>query len=231
MTPERWRQLTTIFHAALAREGADRSAYLDRACGADPSLRADIDSLLASEGTLGPGAVSWPRLSPGTMFGLYRVDELIGVGGMGQVYRATDTRLGRTVALKLLLPDLSANPDFDARFEREARVLASLNHPNIAAIYGLEDTSPSTGTWKDRRSRNAWGPGTQALCPMRRFGSRSRSRSPSKPPTTKASSTAISSRPTSRSHRPAWSKCSTSELRGRLRLTLARPRPPAHAPE
>ena len=72
------------------------------------------------------------------MFGVYRVDELIGAGGMGQVYRATDTRLQRTVALKLLLPELTRDPGFSARFEREARLLASLNHPNVAAIYGFE---------------------------------------------------------------------------------------------
>jgi serine/threonine-protein kinase len=66
------------------------------------------------------------------------VDELIGAGGMGQVYRATDSRLKRTVALKLLLPELTRDPGFSARFEREARLLASLNHPNVAAIYGFE---------------------------------------------------------------------------------------------
>ena len=139
MTPDRWRQLTTLFHAAQSREGDERAVYLDQACGADASLRAEVESLLAARGTPGSGAVpALPQLSPGTMFGPYRVDALIGAGGMGQVYRATDTRLHRTVALKVLAPDLSQDPEFGARFEREARVLASLNHPNIAAIYGLE---------------------------------------------------------------------------------------------
>ena len=138
MTPERWRELTTIFHAAREREGAERAAYLDRACGGDAFLRAELESLLAAQGTLGAGPVPAPQLSAGTMFGLYRVDELIGTGGMGQVYRATDTRLQRTVALKLLLPELTRDPGFSARFEREARLLASLNHPNVAAIYGFE---------------------------------------------------------------------------------------------
>ena len=73
------------------------------------------------------------------MFGAYRVDGLLGVGGMGQVYRATDLRLRRPVALKLLIPELALDAEFGSRFEREARVLASLNHPNIAAIHGLED--------------------------------------------------------------------------------------------
>jgi eukaryotic-like serine/threonine-protein kinase len=142
MTPERWRQLTTIFHGAQARDVTDRNAYLDHACAGDPSLRAEVESLLASQGTLGRGVndtAALPQLPAGTRLGQYRVDALVGAGGMGQVYRATDTRLRRTVALKLLLPDLSLDPGFGARFEREARVLASLNHPNIAAIHGFED--------------------------------------------------------------------------------------------
>jgi len=81
-----------------------------------------------------------PQLSPGSTFGPYRVDALIGAGGMGQVYRATDPRLGRSVALKVLLPELSLDPESGSRFEQEARVLASLNHPNIAAIHGLEES-------------------------------------------------------------------------------------------
>ena len=97
--------------------------------------------MFSAQGTLGPGgAPALPQLSPGTMFGPYRVDALIGAGGMGQVYRATDPRLGRSVALKVLLPELSLDPESGSRFEREARVLASLNHPNIAAIHGLEES-------------------------------------------------------------------------------------------
>ena len=78
-------------------------------------------------------------LTPGTRLGPYEVTALIGEGGMGQVYRATDTKLNRQVAIKMLPPALAADPDRLARFQREAEVLASLNHPNIAAIYGLED--------------------------------------------------------------------------------------------
>ena len=147
MTPDRWRQLTTIFHAARACEPGARAALLDRLCEQDRSLRAEVEGLLAAQaGTsrLGDGPVPadiLPRLSPGTTFGSYRVDALIGAGGMGQVYRAIDPRLGRSVALKVLLPELSLDPDFGSRFEREARVLASLGHPNIAAIHGLEESS------------------------------------------------------------------------------------------
>ena len=79
-------------------------------------------------------------LTPGTRVGPYEVTALIGQGGMGEVYRARDTKLGRDVALKVL-PDLFADdPERLARFQREARVLASLNHPNIASIYGLEES-------------------------------------------------------------------------------------------
>ena len=77
-------------------------------------------------------------LSAGTRFGSYEIVSWLGMGGMGEVYRARDTRLGRDVALKILLPSFTANPDRVARFEREARLLASLTHPNIAAIYGIE---------------------------------------------------------------------------------------------
>jgi serine/threonine protein kinase len=78
-------------------------------------------------------------LSPGTRFGPYSITGLIGAGGMGEVYRARDTKLDRDVALKVLGEDFTSLPDRLARFEREARTLASLNHPHIAHVYGLED--------------------------------------------------------------------------------------------
>ena len=77
-------------------------------------------------------------LTPGTRLGVYDVTSRIGEGGMGQVYRATDTTLGRQVAIKILPDAFASDPERLARFEREAKTLASLNHPNIAAIYGLE---------------------------------------------------------------------------------------------
>ena len=79
-------------------------------------------------------------LTPGVRLGVYDVTALIGEGGMGQVYRATDTQLGRDVALKILPDAFAADPDRLARFQREAQVLASLNHPNIAQIHGIEKT-------------------------------------------------------------------------------------------
>ena len=83
-------------------------------------------------------------LTPGTRLGVYEVTAQIGEGGMGQVFRATDTKLKRQVAIKILSPSLAADHDRLARFQREAEVLASLNHPNIAAIYGLEESAGMT---------------------------------------------------------------------------------------
>ena len=79
-----------------------------------------------------------PRLAPGSSVGPYRIERLLAVGGMGEVYRARDTTLGRDVAIKILPRHFTADPERLARFEREARMLAALNHPNIGAIYGLE---------------------------------------------------------------------------------------------
>jgi serine/threonine protein kinase len=81
------------------------------------------------------------NLVPGTRLGPYEVVEPLGAGGMGEVYRARDTRLGRVVALKVLPAAFAADPDRLARFEREAKTLAALNHPHIAQIYGLEHSS------------------------------------------------------------------------------------------
>src|SRR5262245_33285850 len=154
MTPERWRQVTEVFHAALTRTESTRARYLDQVCAGDPALRAEVDAMLAvpSERAsrdaipLNVSATTTSQLEPGTMIGPYRVECLIGAGGMGEVYRARDTRLRREVAIKLLPPAFIANADRLVRFEREARVLASLNHPHIAAIYGVEDAPTEAGT-------------------------------------------------------------------------------------
>ena len=81
------------------------------------------------------------ELTPGTRLHAYEITDAIGAGGMGRVYRARDTRLGRDVAIKVLPPDVAIDADRLVRFEREAQILASLNHPNIAAIYGVEDAT------------------------------------------------------------------------------------------
>jgi serine/threonine protein kinase len=80
-------------------------------------------------------------LTAGTRFGAYEILDALGSGGMGEVYRARDTKLNRDVAIKVLLPAVAEDPDRLARFGREAQVLASLNHPNIGHIYGLEDAA------------------------------------------------------------------------------------------
>ena len=84
-------------------------------------------------------------LTPGTHVGPYEILEFIGAGGMGEVYRALDTRLGRTVALKVLPDSVVPDPERWARFRREAQILAALNHPHIAAVYGLEE---GRGGWR-----------------------------------------------------------------------------------
>ena len=82
-------------------------------------------------------------LTPGTRLGPYEIVAMLGVGGMGEVYRATDTNLKRQVAIKVLPQTVATDPERLARFQREAEVLAALNHPNIAHIFGLEKSSPS----------------------------------------------------------------------------------------
>src|SRR6266487_3020288 len=82
-------------------------------------------------------------LHDGQQLGAYQIASLIGKGGMGEVYRARDTKLKREVAIKILPDEFSRDPERVSRFQREAQVLASLNHPNIAAIYGLEETAGS----------------------------------------------------------------------------------------
>src|SRR5215203_4158209 len=78
-------------------------------------------------------------LRPGTRLGTFEIVGTLGAGGMGEVYRAKDLRLGREVAVKVLPADVSSNPDRLARFEREARTVAGLNHPNIVTLYSVED--------------------------------------------------------------------------------------------
>jgi serine/threonine protein kinase len=150
MNPDLWRRAEELFHAALERPAQERRAFLDQACGADTELRRQVERLVSKEEhagsflekppvddatvTLGGAALA------GRQFGPYRIVSPIGAGGMGEVYRAHDSNLGRDVAMKTLPAEFARNPDRLARFRREARTLASLNHPNIAAIYGLEES-------------------------------------------------------------------------------------------
>ncbi|HET8644765.1 MAG TPA: protein kinase, partial [Vicinamibacteria bacterium] len=139
----RWPLVKELFQAALDRPPAERAAFLDQACP-DADLRAEVQSLLASHDQAGafmeapvtaPGARAEATLAPGTRLGPYAITAAVGSGGMGEVYRARDERLGREVAVKVLPRDLAADPGRRRRFEQEARAASALNHPNIVAVY------------------------------------------------------------------------------------------------
>ena len=150
---ERWREVDRLFQAAVSAPPAERARVLAELCAGDADLRREVESLLAhassAPGALDAGAVGMAAqlvtapdqtVLSGRRLGVYQIIAPLGKGGMGEVYRARDTRLGRDVAIKFLPRAFTTDADRLARFEREARVLASLNHPNIATIYGIEDT-------------------------------------------------------------------------------------------
>jgi eukaryotic-like serine/threonine-protein kinase len=145
MTPERWQEVKKVLAGALERTPEQRRAYLDSSC-ADPALRREVESLLAAHDNgdttfldepAAHGAASTPpqELPVGSRFGTYEILARIGVGGMGVVYKARDTKLGRRLALKFLPDGVLADATARARLLREAQNASSLNHPNIATIY------------------------------------------------------------------------------------------------
>ena len=134
-TPERWRVVEELYLAAVERTPDQREAFLKEACP-DEELRREVESLLRFEGkddTLMQHSpwVESSGLEPGRRLGPYEIESRLGAGGMGEVWKARDTRLGRSVALKV------SKTEFSKRFEREARTVAALNHPNIAQIYDV----------------------------------------------------------------------------------------------
>jgi serine/threonine protein kinase len=156
LTPERWQQVSRIFKSAISLDSEARAAYLKQQCLDDDSLRADVEKLLdshrlASEddfiGGLAAEAaaplliddndagLTPPTLTKGQQFGSYVVLDSLGAGGMGEVYLARDTRLDRTVALKVLSSDISQDKRRMQRFRQEAKVASSLNQPNILTIF------------------------------------------------------------------------------------------------
>ena len=144
MTPERWRKITEIFHVARTHDPVRRGAFLNEVCAADIALRREVESLIAAgheAGQFGDTSMSVhaPPLEPGTLFGPYRIDQLLGSGGMGEVYKAHDTRLERTVAIKVLATHINDDPHSRERFRREARAVAALNHPNICTLHDVGD--------------------------------------------------------------------------------------------
>jgi serine/threonine protein kinase len=148
MTPERWQRIDQVLQAVLARPEPERATAVLELTGDDETLRADVTSMLshlarASVAGFGtrPVAVKMPRASLlDRRLGPYIVQGWLGSGGMGDVYRAHDATLGRDVALKTLPEPWLIDPERRLRFEREARLLASLNHPNIGAIFGVHES-------------------------------------------------------------------------------------------
>src|SRR5262245_42554089 len=143
-TLDDWPRVKRVLEGALAREGADRQAYLAEVCGTDAALRARLDGLLAAEEQAGtfletPAAM---LLEPGIhedlsgrAIGSYQLMSRLGAGGMGEVYLAHDMKLDRRVALKVLSPELAADRDRLRRFHQEARAASSLNHPHIVVVH------------------------------------------------------------------------------------------------
>jgi serine/threonine-protein kinase len=139
---ERWRQIESVFQEALQRDPAERDAYVREACRGDGELQREVASLLANHHEIidfKPWAAAAAAhliggpdsLKAGQRLGPYEILATIGAGGMGEVYKARDTRLKRDVAIKICAAQ------FSERFEREARVIASLNHPNICQLYDV----------------------------------------------------------------------------------------------
>ena len=149
MSPERWQKIEDLYHAALERDPGERPGFLQQACGRDQELLSEVESLLAQEARNVAEMIDRPvweaggglsnsetitQLSPGNQLGPYRIEALLGEGGMGVVYRAHDAKLNRTVAVKLLSEDL-CDATARRRFQREAQTASSLNHPHILTVH------------------------------------------------------------------------------------------------
>src|SRR5262245_61326725 len=148
MDSERWRQIESLYYATLERDAAEHAAFLVEACAGDDELRREVESLLAvhehAEGFLAAPALEvaaqviaeyQDQTMSGRKINHYHVLSLLGAGGMGEVYLAEDTRLGRKVALKLLPQKFTQDRERVLRFQQEARAASALNHPNIITIY------------------------------------------------------------------------------------------------
>src|SRR6185369_10390711 len=152
MPTDRWHRVEHLFLEAVEQPAGARADFLARTCGPDAALRGEIESLLAAAEDSGP-FLSTPALDvfahqiaregwsvrPGDRVGAYRVGQRLGAGGMGEVWRARDERLGRDVAIKLLLPHPSDGGGRVRAFEREARAAGALNHTNVLTVYDVGD--------------------------------------------------------------------------------------------
>jgi non-specific serine/threonine protein kinase len=150
MLADRWHQVETLYHSAREKRADERRAYLDSACSGDDALRREVESLLANDELAasfletdpaeGPGqAPDRTPVSPGEQIGPYRVLGFLQAGGMGEVYKARDTRLQRTVAVKFLPHAFATDAAALERFQREARAASALNHPRICTIHDTGD--------------------------------------------------------------------------------------------
>lgn len=152
MTPERWKQISAVLEEVFGLEPDRRSAFLNDACLGNEALKQEIERLLSSDERLQTFWESSPsseaaellseseQLEAGTQLaGRYEIGSPIGTGGMAEVYQGQDLRLGRQVAVKVLPPQFAADERAVSRFEREARILASLNHPNILSIHDYDN--------------------------------------------------------------------------------------------
>jgi serine/threonine protein kinase len=148
--PERWQQIDQLFHLALEKERDERELFLREVCAGDEVLRNDVEELIASheqaedfiESPASDLAAGWfargqSGLKPGEKIGPYEVQSVLGIGGMGEVYLALDTRLSRQVALKLLPSRFTSDPERVRRFEQEVRAASALNHPNFVTIHEI----------------------------------------------------------------------------------------------
>src|SRR5262245_8584405 len=150
MTPERWRHIERLYHAALERDTGARAAFLAEACAGDETLRGEVESLLRCD-TRAERLFESPALEvaaqlcaedrvqsmSGRQIGPYQILSLLGAGGMGEVHLALDTRLGRKVAVKLLPAEFTTDAERLRRFEQEARATSALNHPNIITVHEI----------------------------------------------------------------------------------------------
>src|ERR1700761_2415571 len=142
MKPERWRRLEELHDILSTLPPADRNAALQNV---EPDLRASLEAIWQHDSSLldRPAWVGREELLQiettvsGRQLGPYKIEEMIGAGGMGEVYRALDTRLGRTVAIKLIPHELTAGAASRSRFLLEARAVSALNHPNIVVLYDI----------------------------------------------------------------------------------------------
>jgi len=150
MTPERWQQVREILHAALERTPERRALFLAEACVNDDELRSEVNALLSAHGNAGKFLVTpalaisaqlCAPLAVGTRLGPYEILDRIGAGGMGEVYRGRDSRLERTVAIKILSGNVIHDPDHRQRFLQEARAASALSHPNIVTLHDIGSDS------------------------------------------------------------------------------------------